>query len=173
MASEFDWTAEAVALLTAFWNEGHATAEIGRRMGISKNAVIGKAHRLGLPPRPSPIRTKGTGKTPRRRARISPSVSSLLPLRPATDDTPPPPPAAPAKPAAPPPARPPPRGEPCCWPIGEPGTRGFRTCDAPAQPRKPYCAEHAQAAYVPMQAARGRPDGPNLDHSLRRIVRTA
>ena len=30
--------------------------EIGRRMGISKNAVVGKAHRLNLPARPSPIR---------------------------------------------------------------------------------------------------------------------
>ena len=171
MASEFDWTAEAVALLTAFWDEGHATAEIGRRMGISKSAVIGKAHRLGLPPRPSPIHGKNSGERPCKRARIRPPKPSLPPLRPATDDTPPP--AVPAKPTAAPAARPPPRGEPCCWPIGEPDTRGFRMCGAPAQPRKPYCAEHAQAAYVPMQAARGRPDGPNLDRSLRRIIRTA
>jgi GcrA cell cycle regulator len=51
-----EWTAEAIERLKALWAEGLSTAEIGRRMGISKNAVVGKAHRLNLPARPSPIR---------------------------------------------------------------------------------------------------------------------
>ena len=51
-----DWTSEAIDQLRALWAEGHSTAEIGRRMGISKNAVVGKAHRLNLDARPSPIR---------------------------------------------------------------------------------------------------------------------
>src|ERR1700710_236505 len=51
-----EWTAEAIDQLRAFWAEGHSTAEIGRRMGISKNAIVGKAHRLDLDARPSPIR---------------------------------------------------------------------------------------------------------------------
>lgn len=54
-----EWTGEAIEQLRVLWAEGHSTAEIGRRMGISKNAVVGKAHRLSLPPRPSPIR-RGT-----------------------------------------------------------------------------------------------------------------
>jgi len=33
--------------------------EIGRHLGVSKNAVVGKAHRLDLPGRPSPIRAIG------------------------------------------------------------------------------------------------------------------
>lgn len=41
--------------LTRLWDEGLTTAEIGRQLGIKKNAVIGKAHRMGLPARPSPI----------------------------------------------------------------------------------------------------------------------
>ncbi|QYU68227.1 hypothetical protein J4558_25925 [Leptolyngbya sp. 15MV] len=41
-----DWSVEAIERLKALWAEGHSTAEIGRRMGISKNAVVGKAHRL-------------------------------------------------------------------------------------------------------------------------------
>ena len=175
MASDFDWTAEAIARLTAFWDEGHSTAEIGRHMGISKSAVVGKAHRLGLPPRPSPIRGKGTGERPRTRARIRPGDPSLPPLHPVAESAPPQPPqtAPPVdKPAAPDATRPISR-EPCCWPIGEPGTRGFRTCDAPAQSRKPYCAEHAGVAYVPVQEAHGRLDGPRLDRSLRSIVRPA
>jgi GcrA cell cycle regulator len=45
--------------LAQLWDEGHSTAEIGRRMGISKNAVIGRARRLDLPARPSPIKRDG------------------------------------------------------------------------------------------------------------------
>ena len=50
------WNSDTVARLRQLWGEGHPTAEIGRRLGLSKNAVIGKAHRLDLPNRPSPIR---------------------------------------------------------------------------------------------------------------------
>lgn len=53
-----DWTDEAVAMLRALWAEGHSGAEIGRRMGCGKNAIVGKAHRLNLPTRPSPIQPK-------------------------------------------------------------------------------------------------------------------
>jgi GcrA cell cycle regulator len=51
-----EWSVEAIDRLRTLWAEGLSTAEIGRRMGVSKNAVIGKAHRLNLPGRPSPIR---------------------------------------------------------------------------------------------------------------------
>jgi len=53
-----DWTPEKVDSLIAFWNECLPTSEIGRRLGITKNAVVGKAHRLGLTKRQSPIRRK-------------------------------------------------------------------------------------------------------------------
>ena len=49
-----EWNEDAIAKLRALWAEGLSTAEIGRRMGVSKNAVVGKAHRLNLPSRPSP-----------------------------------------------------------------------------------------------------------------------
>jgi GcrA cell cycle regulator len=45
------WTPERIAELTRLWEEGITTAEIGRRIGVSKNAVIGKVHRIGLTPR--------------------------------------------------------------------------------------------------------------------------
>jgi GcrA cell cycle regulator len=45
------WTPERIADLTRLWEEGVTTAEIGRRIGVSKNAVIGKVHRIGLTPR--------------------------------------------------------------------------------------------------------------------------
>lgn len=49
--STADWTPERIATLIALWNESLTTSEIGRRLGITKNAVIGKVHRLGLPQR--------------------------------------------------------------------------------------------------------------------------
>lgn len=51
-----EWTDEIISRLQTLWREGLSTAEIGRQLSITKNAVVGKAHRLGLPPRPSPIR---------------------------------------------------------------------------------------------------------------------
>jgi GcrA cell cycle regulator len=50
------WDEDTIRLLTEFWSQGLSTAEIGRRLGVSKNAIVGKAHRLELDARPSPIR---------------------------------------------------------------------------------------------------------------------
>jgi GcrA cell cycle regulator len=50
------WSDDLITALAALWAEGHSTAEIGRRLGVSKNAVVGKAHRLSLTPRPSPVK---------------------------------------------------------------------------------------------------------------------
>ena len=49
------WTEELISDLVGLWSKGLSTAEIGRRLGVTKNAVVGKAHRLALEPRPSPI----------------------------------------------------------------------------------------------------------------------
>ena len=62
-AANSHWTDSRIARLKLLWAEGHSTAEIGRRMKCGKNAVIGKARRLGLIARPSPIkREKGPKK---------------------------------------------------------------------------------------------------------------
>jgi GcrA cell cycle regulator len=52
------WPDERVRQLRLLWvvEPRLSTSEIGRRLGVSKNAVVGKAHRLDLPARPSPIR---------------------------------------------------------------------------------------------------------------------
>ena len=57
-----DWTSEQIQRLRGLWAEGHSTAEIARRMRISKNAAVGKAHRLDLPVRKSPIKRKSPSK---------------------------------------------------------------------------------------------------------------
>jgi GcrA cell cycle regulator len=50
------WTPERIEQLTLLWDEGVTTAEIGRRIGVTKNAVIGKVHRIGLVPRVITVR---------------------------------------------------------------------------------------------------------------------
>src|SRR3954468_20415012 len=69
----FDWNDENVRRLQTLWAEGHSTAEIGRRMGVTKNAIVGKAHRLNLPARPSPIRAEAERKP--RQLRRAPRVT--------------------------------------------------------------------------------------------------
>ena len=173
-----EWSDDTIGRLREFWSEGHSTAEIGRRLGVSKNAVVGKAHRLDLPARPSPIRRDGVAPTqrtqsPRRVAgpTLPPLVSangggpaqSPRPTMPPPEPRPVSPPFA-ARPAPASAAQPVPRMQvaprpfartvACCWPIGEPGTKSFRFCDGNAMTGKPYCADHAQLAYVKVRDRR-------------------
>jgi len=157
------WTPEVVLSLRQLWDEGHSTAEIGRRLGLSKNAIVGKAHRLDLPSRPSPIRREGGSATRAPRRPPMPRLTDIVPLTtavvvparllPETCPFPLRAASAPAKPVAHAPTTRAPSSpgavgnSPCCWPIGEPGERGFRFCDSSALVGKPYCGEHAQLAY--------------------------
>ncbi len=52
------WTDKMVEDLKVMWKQGLTTGEIGRRLNVSKNSVIGKVHRLQLDARPSPIKRK-------------------------------------------------------------------------------------------------------------------
>ncbi len=147
-----EWTDDAIARLRALWVEGHSTAEIGRRMAISKNAVVGKAHRLGLEARPSPIRREESDGTPRSappRRVVGPTLPPLAAAAssPARSE-------ASAPRVVPASSSPGPRAQSCCWPLGEPGTASFHFCGAGALPGKPYCAEHAAVAYVKLRDRR-------------------
>ena len=70
-----DWTDERISELTKLWNDGLSTAEIGKLLGISKNAVVGKAHRLRLAARPSPIRRMAVRPATPRVPRVARSTS--------------------------------------------------------------------------------------------------
>jgi GcrA cell cycle regulator len=52
------WTEAEAATLRKLWSEGMSAGQISLKMGFSRNAVIGKARRLDLPARPSPIRPR-------------------------------------------------------------------------------------------------------------------
>lgn len=52
------WTEERIATLTKMWEGGSTASQIAEELGgVSRNAVIGKAHRLGLKSRPSPVKS--------------------------------------------------------------------------------------------------------------------
>jgi len=157
MHHESPWTDLTKARLRNLWHEGLSTAEIGRRLNVSKNSVIGQAHRLDLPKRPYPIKYSHAQKPPRVSAPQPPHlparVANMACLQqtlapevsvsaPATVQTKPPGTVTPSARISSY------RITECCWPIGDPGTSNFRFCDALALPGKPYCAAHARLAYV-------------------------
>lgn len=112
-------------------------AQIADRLGdVSRNAVIGKAHRLGLSqPKPAMPRAPTQAKAARK-----------LVVQPRQ-------PEVPQAPIAPPPPEPDVRAEDlpwhrrCQWPIGHPGDAEFHFCGAPATEGKPYCTSHCRMAY--------------------------
>ena len=147
-----DWKDEAnIAKLKALWLQVPALSsnEIARLMGCSKNAVVGKVHRLNLPARPSPIRRVKDGQPyqPKTQKPVRLAGAYKVPNRngPVAIEA--------AKAAQAPQLRPlfvPPRvsKHPCCWPFGEPGTPEFRFCEDMALNGKPYCQPHCDRAYV-------------------------
>jgi GcrA cell cycle regulator len=144
------------ARLVALWDEGVSAAQIGERLGYSKNAIVGAVRRNDLPPRPSPIKRHSalSAKAERlRQWRAARKAAKAATLSRAPRIAPPkrPAPSLPALvDARPPPLRRPPvaTGRGCVWPLGDPGTPGFRFCGEPGEPGRPYCADHCGLAYV-------------------------
>lgn len=153
------WTDERVELLKELWGKGLSASQIAVQLGgVSRNAVIGKAHRLGLESRPSPIRGSGTGSRPRRSrgarrtleattlrgtiAREELEAINKLPEPPASERIDEPRPQTTTRQAV---AT---NGASCVWPIGDPGDNDFRFCESPAIEGRPYCASHCAVAYI-------------------------
>jgi GcrA cell cycle regulator len=135
--------------LRDLWDVGHSTAEIGRRMSLSKGSIVGRAHRLDLPSRPSPIiRDPDFARRPvvGVKGPTLPPLSSVTPLMPMARAT-----AAisvaPLKTGG--------RVIECCWPMGDVGSKEFRFCNAQSEPGKPYCAEHQRRGTVRSVSGRG------------------
>ena len=151
------WTDERVEQLKALWGQGSSASQIAKILGgVTRNAVIGKAHRLGLsgsakPAQPRPERREREAtETPRHR---SPSTSE--PRSTPRLVVPPTPPAPLMEELVVPP-----ENERvsllklnekmCKWPIGNPGDATFRFCGRSSHPGLPYCAEHGARAYQPV-----------------------
>ena len=77
------WTEERIERLKAMWTEGATASQIADELGgVSRNAVIGKAHRLGLEARPSPVKP-GEEKEHRAPAAAAPTPKPAPAERPA------------------------------------------------------------------------------------------
>lgn len=100
------WTEERIDQLKRLWGQGMTASQIADELGgVSRNAVIGKAHRLGLEARPSPVKGGDAAASPAAPAASSPAPAPEKAAQPAPRPAPPPAPApaaaAPAPTAAP------------------------------------------------------------------------
>ncbi|OYX65289.1 MAG: GcrA cell cycle regulator [Sphingomonadales bacterium 32-64-17] len=93
------WTDERIAQLTKMWEGGATASQIAEELGdVSRNAVIGKAHRLGLKARPSPVKANDKKDAKKKAAPAKPAAEAAAPK---SKPRPAPAPAAPAREAAP------------------------------------------------------------------------
>lgn len=100
------WTDERIATLKKMWEGGSTASQIAEELGgVSRNAVIGKAHRLGLKSRPSPVKANEKKKAAKKAA-----AKASAPKKPADTS---------AKPAAKVPAKPPVKAEKSAAPTSE------------------------------------------------------
>jgi len=151
------WTDKMVEDLCLMWKQGLTTGEIGKRLGVSKNSIVGKVHRLQLDARPSPIKKKNEAED----SPVAPTVSEektetvevVAPVKPEKA-------AAPVKVS----------GKSnnaavlspntanikltdldnhtCRWPLGDPKDENFHFCGKKVRVGQTYCEEHSAIAYV-------------------------
>lgn len=151
------WTDERVELLKKLWSDGLSASQIAAELGgITRNAVIGKVHRLGLSGRAK----SASAVAPRQRKARSPAhmlrigrgairgntalahayeleaeaepefIDNIIPIgqrRNILELT----------------------ESTCRWPVGDPGSGDFFFCGGNALGPLPYCAYHARIAYQP------------------------
>jgi GcrA cell cycle regulator len=119
------WTDERLEKLKKLWAQGLSISQIGEALGVSRNAIAGKAHRMGLPKRLSPI-----SKPKAEKPKVEPVVEEQdLPLRLELRQLV----WSRSK---------------CCWPTGDPKKNGFVFCGDSVVPGKPYCLPHCKEAYT-------------------------
>jgi GcrA cell cycle regulator len=151
------WTEERVELLKKLWADGLSASQIAAELGgITRNAVIGKVHRLGLSgrakspsssvPRQRKPRSSSMIRVPRAHIRGNTALAydyvaepepelieipveqrkNLLQLTEAT----------------------------CHWPVGDPGSTDFFFCGGQSNEGSPYCNFHSRVAYQPASERR-------------------
>ena len=144
------WTNEQVEQLREMWSEGLTANEIAKKLGVTKNAIVGKVHRLCLKARPSPIKTKNADVKPETNLKqsdetgTSAEVAEQMPELPKVEV------AVKEK-------------KSCCegnvklteldshtcrWPIGDPRDDDFCFCGKRVRTGQTYCDEHSAMAYV-------------------------
>ena len=127
MAKTTIWDDEKLDKLQALWREGIPITKIGIELGVSRNAVAGKAHRLGLPKRSSPIsQHENSDFVNEKNSKINLDELPLKLILRNVEWT----------------------RTKCCWPIGDPKLQGFKFCGEDIVPGRPYCNKHSHVAYT-------------------------
>ena len=154
------WTTEMIEGLKKMWKRGLTTNEIAKELGVSKNSIVGKVHRLNLTSRPSPIKkkdgeeelevvetsfeesfeqepVKASAPQPKASSSAKETASEVVPLNVETELKK--------------------RrciklseldSHTCRWPIGDPKDDHFCFCGNKVRAGQTYCDEHAAIAYV-------------------------
>ena len=173
------WTDERVEILKKMWGEGQSASQIAKELGgVTRNAVIGKVHRLGLSNRAgssAPAPEKKAAKPAAKPAKpkkqtekvVEVTVTPRKPIVPAGQPLPPQPSANEISPEALATVREVEKTakkislmdlteRTCKWPIGDPATEDFWFCGLSVQQGKPYCEAHVGVAFQPMSNRRDR-----------------
>lgn len=157
------WTDERVELLKKMFQDGLSASQIAKQLGgVTRNAVIGKVHRLGLNGRATPSKPALRAPRPKpppaptKPRAIAPPVAAALPVVRYVEEEP---------------------GSAtiltlgahmCKWPIGDPATDSFTFCGRRSG-NGPYCPEHKRVAHQPPTGGK-RASENQLARSLRRYI---
>jgi GcrA cell cycle regulator len=166
------WNDERVEQLKKFWAEGLSASQIAQKMGgVTRNAVIGKVHRLGLsgraaPAKPQRGRAFDSGGVDITALRHEPALKPIIPepefVAPIVLDTGDRTTVSTLK------------NNMCKWPIGDPARDDFHFCGQSTSSGKSYCAYHAHLAFQPAQRKSERapeaPRAPAVAPSRRRLA---
>ena len=165
------WTEERVETLKTLWLDGLSASQIAKQLGgVTRNAVIGKVHRLGLSGRATPSQPSAALRPARAPRPLAPMVQRRTPVVTEPRRQPPTVPAI---------DRIEERGgatvltlgaHMCKWPIGDPSSSEFTFCGRRSQDERPYCIEHARLAYQPTQSGKRKATASELARSLRRYI---
>ena len=196
--ANMSWTDDRVEKLKTMWAEGQSASQIAKTLGgVTRNAVIGKVHRLGLSNRTGGSKPAAAA-TPaaEAKAKPSPKPAAAKPVEAKVEPAPAPAPKPIPSPTA---RREPPPPTPamvedaqrtaealaaiekkakkldllqltertCKWPIGDPATDDFFFCGLPCQAGKPYCESHVAVAFQPMSSRRDRDRNRNRSAGAR------
>jgi GcrA cell cycle regulator len=132
MSASVQWDDKRLEKLKKLWEMGLPISQIGEKLGVSRNAIAGKVHRMGLPKRQSPIAggNKSGASPARRKPEATPILNrSDLPLKLALRNIT----WSRSK---------------CSWPIGDPQSTDFHFCGDNVVTGKPYCNTHCFDAYT-------------------------
>ena len=127
MTNRNTWDDLKLKTLEDLWKQGHPISKIGEMLGVSRNSVAGKAHRMGLAKRTSPISSEK--KQSVIGIRDNEITDRIIPLKIKLREVH----WSRTK---------------CCWPEGDTKQNDFKFCGQDIFPGRPYCDKHSLLAYT-------------------------